>query len=256
VTARLIVSLSGLTDDAPESLAAGAELAAQLDRRGVPLSQLVRPRGPAGIPAPDSPLVSWLHERRGIGDVIVLHDYDHSRDPAAAGRLGAVRGRRAEFAALPRHEAGLRLTAARRALAELSLRTDLFVPPRWLASAGTVEALTEQGFRVLADEFGVRFLRGGSGEPIRSRVLGFRGCGERRDLADDRAVAEAWRGRVLVGEVSRMVLRGELVRIQVRAKDLRRPARRDALLTAVDTALAFGAAADTYRFSASADLAA
>lgn len=256
VPARLIVSLSGLSDDAPESLEAAAELAAELDLRAVPLSHLVRPRGPAGIPAPDSQLVRWLHERRAAGDAIVLHGYDHSRDPVAAGPLSAVRGRRAEFAALPRHEASLRLIAARRTLTELSLRTDLFVPPRWLASAGTVEALVEQGFRMLADESGVRYLRGGPSELIRSRVLGFRGCGERRDLADDRAAAEGWRGRVLVGEVSRMVLRGGMVRMHVRAKDLRRLARRDAVLTAVDTALAFGARANTYRLAGSACLAA
>lgn len=39
-TARLIVSLSGLSDAAPESLARGAELAGRLDARGVPLSRL------------------------------------------------------------------------------------------------------------------------------------------------------------------------------------------------------------------------
>ncbi len=216
VTAHLIVSLSGLSDDVPAALDAAADFAARLDARGVPLSQLVRPRGPAGVPSPDSRLVRWLHERRETGDAIVLHGYDHHRSPAATRRL---RGRRAEFAVLPRHEAGLRLIAARRALTEFSLRTDVFVPPRWLASHGTVEALREQGFRVLADENGIRFLRLPAAEGLRSRVLTFRAAGER-----DPAVGEAWRCRVLVAEVARTARRGGLVRINVRAKDLRRPA--------------------------------
>jgi uncharacterized protein len=243
VTARLIVSLSGLSDDAPEPLAAAAGFAARLDSRGVPLSQLVRPRGPVGSPIPDSRLVRWLQERRSAGDAVVLHGYDHRRNPVGARQL---RGRRAEFAALPRHEAGLRLIAARRALAEFSLRTDVFAPPRWLASPGTVKALREQGFRVLADETGIRFLR--LPEPsdlVRSRVLGFRAVGDH-----ERAVGEAWRCRVLIAEVSRTVRRGGLVRINVRAKDLRHPARRDAVLVAVDGALALGAVPDTYRLPA------
>ena len=53
--------------------------------------------------------------------------------------------------------------------------------------------------------------------------------------------------RLLVAEVTRTARRGGLVRINVRAKDLRRPPRRDAVLTAVDAALALGAATDTYR---------
>jgi uncharacterized protein len=239
VTAHLIVSLSGLSDDVPASLDAAADFAARLDARGVPLSQLVRPRGPAGVPSPDSRLVRWLHERREIGDAIVLHGYDHHRSPAATRRL---RGRRAEFAVLPRHEAGLRLIAARRALTEFSLRTDVFVPPRWLASHGTVEALREQGFRVLADENGIRFLRLPAAEGLRSRVLTFRAAGER-----DPGVGEVWRCRVLVAEVGRTTRLGGLVRINVRAKDLRRPPRRDAVLAAVDTALAEGAVPETYR---------
>ena len=240
VTARLIVSLSGLSDEAPGSLDDAADFAARLDARGVPLSQLVRPRGPVGVPAPDSRLVCWLHERREAGDAIVLHGYDHQRSPAGTRQW---RGRRAEFAALPRHEAGLRLIAARRALTGFSLRTDVFVPPRWLASPGTVEALHEQGFRVLADETGIRFLRLPSdGGLLRSRVLSFRASGNPQP-----AVAEAWLCRVLVAEVARTARRGELIRINVRAKDLRRPPRRAAVLDAVDAALAGGAAAHTYR---------
>ncbi|WP_433291383.1 DUF2334 domain-containing protein [Pseudonocardia sp. CA-142604] len=255
VSSRLVVSLSGLTHEAPESLTRGIEFAAELDARGVPLSQLFRPRSASGTPEVDSPLVRWMHERRAAGDAIVLHGYDHTAEPIGSWQSSALPRvrRRAEFAALPRHEAGLRLTAARRALTALGLRTDLFVPPRWLASPGTVEALHEQGFAVLADENGLRFLQSAAaGAVVRAKVLGFRASGERHPLADDRKAAEAWRCRVLSAEVSRTVRRGGLVRINIRAKDLKREARRTAVLAAVDAALEMGAVPATYRLTAEA----
>jgi predicted deacetylase len=256
VSSRLVVSLSGLTHEAPESLTRGVEFAAELDARGVPLSHLFRPRSTSGTPQVDSPLVRWVHERRSAGDAIVLHGYDHTAEPIGSWQSSAlrrVRRRRAEFAALPRHEAGLRLTAARRALTASSLRTDLFVPPRWLASPGTVEALHEQGFGVLADENGVHFLQSaGEDAVVRAKVLGFRASGERHPLADDRRAAEAWRCRVLGAEVARTVRRGGLVRINIRAKDLKREARRTAVLAAVDAALDMGAVPATYRLTAEA----
>jgi hypothetical protein len=52
---------------------------------------------------------------------------------------------------------------------------------------------------------------------------------------------------VLVSDATRTARAGGLVRIDVRAEDLRRPARREAVLQAVDAALALGAAPDTYR---------
>jgi 2-dehydro-3-deoxygluconokinase len=62
-----------------------------------------------------------------------------------------------------------------RDLTAAGLRTELFAPPRWFASAATVEALREQGFGALADDVGVRFLHGPTaGTVVRARVLGFR----------------------------------------------------------------------------------
>ena len=224
---HLVVSLSGLTPGAPEALHRAVAFTGELQARGVPVSQLLRP---AGV-APGSPLAEWVRERSAAGDALVLHGYDHTAAPLALPRVG----RRAEFAALPRHEAGLRLVAARRALTALRLRTDVFAAPRWLASLGTVDALREQGFGVLADELGVRFLR----EPerlVRSRVLGFRAVREHHPAAD----------------VVRAVRRGGLVRIDVRAEDLARPPRRAAALAAVDAALDMGATPTTYRLAAPA----
>ncbi len=238
MAARLIVSLSGLTD---ESLPRGVAFTAALDDRGVAVSQLYRPGPFTGPEVLDSPLVEWVRSRRRRGDAIVLHGFDHSVAPSS-GRLG----RRAEFASLPRHEAGLRLRAARRTLGAVDLGTDLFVPPRWIASTGTVDALRDQGFTVIADENGVRRLDG-PGE-VRARVLGFRASGGR--VADEGRAAESWRARLLIAEVGRTARRGGLVRINVRAKDLRRPARVAAALVAVDEAVALGAVPATYRLPA------
>jgi predicted deacetylase len=236
--AQLMVSLSGLTDDATAS---GADLAAALDARGVPLSLLLRPVGAVGPVHADSPLVRWLRERRACGDALLLHGYDHAPDPTAAGQLAAMArmGRRAEFAALPRHEAGLRLTAARRVLTAISLRTDVFAAPRWLASPGTVQALREQGFAVLADDAGVRRLDG-AGSAVLGRVLGLR----------SRSTAEAWGYRLLSAEAARVARRGGAVRLDVRAGDLDHPARVEAVLAAVDAALDAGARPTTYRLAA------
>lgn len=243
MAARLILSLSGLPHDDLELLARGAKFAAELDGRGVALSHLFRPRGPAGPARVDSPLVRWLHTRSG--DAVALHGYDHVPDPLGSGQLGRV-GRRAEFAVLLRHEAGLRLIAARRVLTDVGLRTDAFVPPRWLASPGTIEALREQRFAVCPDETGVHLLRGP--DPVlRARVLGFRASGEKRPVADDRRAVEKWRARLLVAEARRIARRGGLVRINVRAKDLKRDSRVEAVLTAVDIVLSLGTEPTTYR---------
>lgn len=236
MVARLIVSLSGLSDDA---LPRAAAFVAALDERAVAVSLLYRPGAWTGPDVLGSLLVGWLRGRRERGDAIVLHGYDHSAP------VPRRVGRRAEFADLPRHEAGLRLRAARRTLGATGLTTDLFVPPRWIASAGTVDALREQGFTVLADETGVHRLDGGGG--VRARVLGFRASGELRPVADDRRAAEAWRARLLLAEVGRTARRGGVVRLHVRAKDLRRPARATAALAAVDRAVLLGAVPATYR---------
>ncbi|MGD9989586.1 DUF2334 domain-containing protein [Pseudonocardia sp.] len=238
--ARLTVSLSGLTAD-PSSLGRAGELADALDLRGVPLSHLFRPR--LRREAADPAVVGWLRARRDGGDAVLLHGFDHTPDPIGAWQASPVRlGRRAEFAVLPRHEAGLRVVAARRAARVAGLDTELFAPPRWLASPGTVEALREEGFALCADEGTVHALR--LGTSVASRVLGFRASGERRP--EDRHAAESWRCRMLVAEAGRVVRRGGLVRLGLRAKDLRRPLRVAAALSAVDAVLAAGARPHTY----------
>jgi predicted deacetylase len=220
MVAELVVSLSGV---GPSTLARCADLAAELDRRRVPLSLLLAPRQ-----AVADEVSGWVRRRVAAGDALVLHGFDHQPNPAR--RAVALR-RRAGFAALPAHEAGLRLVAARAAVARSGLATDLFAPPGWLASPGTVVALRRHRFAVCADMAGVRDLRTGDVRPGRVRMVG-----------------EHWRHLLGVG---RAVRRGGLVRLGVDAVELDRLATREAVLEAVDLALHHGATATTYSSTAS-----
>lgn len=223
VTARLLVSLSGSTAG---TLDRAADLSDELAARGVPLSLLLAPRA-AGADQPE-PVLGWVCRRRTAGDALLQHGYDHTEPRSIVGR------RRAEFATLPAHEAGLRLTAAGTAMERLDLRPDGFVPPRWLASPGTLVALRRAGFALCADAIGVRDLR--TAVVHRGRVLGF-GSGER---------TEPWWCLALVMGAARTARRGGLVRLAADTADLARPGPRQALLDAVDIALHHGAHPVTY----------
>ncbi|MEV0088940.1 DUF2334 domain-containing protein [Saccharopolyspora sp. NPDC050642] len=220
----LVVSLSGL---GLRVLDQCAEFAAELDRRQVPLSLLISPR-PDHLEArnPQSPLLHWVAERLARRDAISLHGF---------ARLSpGLRARLAPAAQLPAHEAGLRLAAASAVLEQVGLRTNSFIPPRWLASPGTVTALQRRGFSVCADAMGVRDLTTGQVHRARIRMLG---PGER---------AEPWWCRALVLGVERAARRGRPVRLAMDAAELRKPAARQALLDAVDLALHHGARPVTY----------
>lgn len=218
----MLVSLSGIT---ARSLHHCAELATELDRREVPLSLLVTPNSGE----PDA--IAWMRERARRGDDVLLHGYDHRITPAHTVRLG----RKAEFAALPAHEARLRLIAASSALERTGLRADGFAPPRWLVSRGTLDALRKLGFPLCADLSSVRVLR--TGEVHRSRVQGFGGQHQR---------TETLRCFALVLSAARSTRKGGLVRLGVDAADLAQAGRRHAFLDAVDIALESGARGSTY----------
>lgn len=227
---QLLVSLSGIRHPTLEHCAA---LSADLDARRVPVSLLVVPRDTG-----DTAALRWVRERRDQGAAVLMHGYDHTADPLGPwGSYTVARvGRRAEFATLPAHEAGLRLHAADILLERVGLRTDAFAPPRWLASPGTVSALRHRGYRLCADATSVRALS--VNQVYRGRVFGF-GLppGER---------ADALRCRALVLGAARLARRGGLVRIAVDAADLTRHGRRSALLEAVDLALYHRARPCTY----------
>ena len=238
MAARLIVSLT-----ADEELAGLEPFADTLAARRVPLSLLVRPVGPEGPLAPRSRRAGWLRERQSGGDALVLHGYDHSRRP-----LGPQhRIRRAEFSALPAHEATLRLAAARWVTERAGLELVAFAPPDWRASVGTLTALAARGFAVCGDAVGVHLFTGPTPVLARARLLGFE-SGPR--------VPETMSAALLVARASRAGRRGGVVRIAVCGDDLRRPERRDAVLRAVDLVLGHGATGATYASIADVALAA
>jgi predicted deacetylase len=201
-----------------------ADLAEEMEKRQVPLSLLFAPRR-------DGAVADWVRTRRAEGDAVLMHGFDHSPEPRAR---TIVPGRRAEFAGLPAHEAGLRLTAAISAMDRVGLSTDSFAPPRWFASRGTVTALARKEFTLCADMYGVRDLR--TGGVHRARVLGF--------VQTERAETLWCFTYVLAAQ--RAARRGGLVRLAVDAADLARPGLRQAVLDAIDIARYYGAVGVTY----------
>lgn len=224
---RLLVSVSGASEP---TLHRVADVLADLDDRGVGASLLVRPRACAQ----SSVLTDWVKARARRGDTVLMHGYDHAITPS---HRPVWPGVKAEFAGLPAHEAGLRLSAARAALERIELPVDGFAPPRWLASRGTLTALRRYGFTLCADAAGVHDLRGG--ELHRARVYMLAGGQANR--------TETLRCFALVLAAARAARRGGLVRIGADAADLGRPGPRQALLDAVDVAVEAGATPTTYR---------
>jgi predicted deacetylase len=223
---QLIVSVSGIRD---RTVADVADFQQLLASRNVPVSLLVAPRLGGGYRlADDEPTVTWLREQRAAGAAVVQHGYDEA----------ATAKRRPEFAALPAHEANLRIMAADRVLEHLGLRTRLFAAPGWTVSSGTVKALPRNGFRLLAGIEAVTDLTRHTS--LRARVLGI-GNG---------FLTEPWWCRTLVLSVERTARRGGVVRLATTAKQLHKPAVRHAMLDAIELALHHGCVPDVYRWEA------
>jgi len=215
-----MVSLSGIN---AWTLDRSADLSAELASRGVPLSMLFAPRV-AGADQPNV-VLKWVREQQAAGNALLQHGYDYT---------ARTTRRRAEFASLPAHEAKLRLAAAAATMERLNLTTDAFVPPRWVASPGTLLALRHKGFAMCADLLGIRDLR--TEAVHRGRVQGF-GFGER---------TEPWWCFALVMGTARTARRGGMIRLAADTTDLARSGPRQALLDAVDIALHHNATPITY----------
>lgn len=226
MSGKLIVSVSGICE---RTLGDVDAFCGQMDARGVPVSLLVAPRLKAGYRLDHDPgSVEWLAARRAGGDALLLHGYDEA----------ATKKRRGEFAALPSHEANLRLMAADRVLEHLGLRTRLFAAPGWTVSSGTVQALPHNGFRMLAALHGITDLVRQT--TVRGRVLGI----------GEGFLTEPWWCRMLVLSAERIARRGGLVRVGVAAPQLRKTGPLQAMLDAVDLALLHGATPTVYEWRA------
>lgn len=223
MSGQLIVSVSRIGE---RTLADVAAFCAELDARQVPVSLLVAPRLKGGYRLDADPdTVGWLTGRRDRGDAIVLHGYDEA----------ATRRRRAEFATLPAHEANLRLLGADRVLEHVGLRTRLFAAPGWVISPGARRVLPRNGFRLLADLHAITDLVDGT--TSRARVIGI----------GEGFLTEPWWCRVLVRAAARTAGRGDTVRLTIAATQLGKPGPLQAMLDAVDAAIAAGGTPDVYR---------
>jgi predicted deacetylase len=91
--------------------------------------------------------VRAIEARRARGDEIALHGYAHldesapPRSPSAWFRRRVLTAAEGEFSELDRIAATQRIAAGRDMLARVGWHVDGFVPPAWLASRGTREAL-------------------------------------------------------------------------------------------------------------------
>lgn len=191
----------------PQNLDRCADLAAALDPRQVPLSLLIVPRELGKAQ-------EWVRQRASLGDAVVLHGLGQRR--------------------LPAYEAGLLLMGARMQMDAIGLNIDTFAPRRIVASPGTLIALAKHRFQRCADAHAVREIGSGLATLGRLHALTERSSfGELRSLA-------------LVYAAARSARRGGLTRITVDARDLHRPGARQAVLDAVDIALAHDAVPTTY----------
>lgn len=194
MSGRLLVSVSSIFS---ETLDGVRTLVDNLDHAGIPVSLLVAPHIDAKWHlAKDTTTRTWLEEQMGTRAVL-LNGFDQ-----------AVQGRRAEFATLPEHEARLRLKGATRQMESLGFAFDMFAPPRWQMSEGTLAVLPDFGFGLAASTAGIHQLRTGEFTQCRNLSLG-EGFG----------AAKWWRRNIMKAAV-RGAERGNTIRLSVSGREL------------------------------------
>lgn len=218
---RLIVSVSSIFD---ETLDGVRELVEGCDRHDVPVSLLVAPHiDKRWHLAKDKQTRLWLRAQLGERAVL-LNGFDQ-----------AVQGRRAEFANLEEHEARLRLKGATRQMHSLGFDLDMFAPPRWRLSPGTLAVLPEFGFRLAASTRGIHQLETGQFAHCRNLSVG-----------EGYGAAKWWR-RNIIKAAARGAERGNTIRLSVSGRELdQKKVRRD-FLDAAAAAIDAGAEPADYR---------
>ena len=144
-----------LHDVAPATWPQCARLLAWLDAFGpVPVTLLVVPDFHAkGRIDGDRKFTRAIDERVARGDELALHGYEHrDRMPPSRGlvdwfRRSVLTAGEGEFAALCESHARDKLQRGLAIFAQLGWPVAGFVPPAWLASAGTRAALRDSGLR-------------------------------------------------------------------------------------------------------------
>ncbi len=223
---RLLVSISSIFTDTREAVAG---MVKSLDAEGVPVSLLVAPHIDGNWHlAKDARTRDWLLEQQESGRVLILNGFDQ-----------AVQGRRAEFANLGAHEARLRVAGATRQMRKIGIETDIFAPPRWRMSPGTLEVLPDFGFTLAASTRGLHMLDDDTFVQCRNLSVG-EGFG-----------AAKWWRRNVIKAAERGAARGNIIRLSVSARNLLEKKVASDVLKAVGAAVAAGAEPGDYRDFAS-----
>lgn len=195
MSGRLLVSVSSIFSDTRADV---DKLVSTLDAEGIPVSLLVAPHidGSWHL-AKDKATRAWLEKMRDDGRPLILNGFDK---PA--------QGRRAEFATLDAHEARLRLKGATRQMDSLGFATEVFAPPRWQMSPGTLEVLPGFGFRLAASTKGVHNLVDGTFHQARNLSVG-EGFG-----------AAKWWRRGIIRAAARGAGQGNSIRLSISGRNL------------------------------------
>ena len=218
---RLLVSVSSIFD---ETLDGVRGLIDALDREDIPVSLLVAPHIDAKWHlAKDKPTRKWLKAQLGER-AMLLNGFDQP-----------VQGRRAEFATLGEHEARLRLKGATRQMESLGFDLDMFAPPRWRMSEGTLEVLPDFGFDVAASTTGIHQLRTGEFTQCRNLSVG-EGFG-----------AAKWWRRNIIKAAERGAERGNTIRLSVSGRELASEKVHCDFLAAAKAAVSAGVEPSDYR---------
>ena len=221
MSGRLLVSVSSIFS---ETRADVDKLIKRLDEEEIPVSLLVAPHIDGNWHlAKDRDTRDWLEKQRDDGRALILNGFDK-----------AVQGRRAEFASLDAHEARLRLRGATRQMASLGFDTDIFAPPRWRLSPGTLEVLPEFGFGLVASTKGLHNLRDDSFHQARNLSYG-EGFG-----------AAKWWRRNIIRAAERGAAKGNSIRLSVSGRNLADKKTARDFLTAATSARDSGAVPGNY----------
>ncbi|QGU08243.1 hypothetical protein COCCU_11710 [Corynebacterium occultum] len=219
---HLLVSISSIFDQTQPAV---ADMVASLDGQNIPVSLLVAPHIDGNWHlAKDRATRDWLLAQQNADRALILNGFDQ-----------AVQGRRAEFATLSRHEAALRLKGSTRQMGQIGFRPEIFAPPRWQLSEGTLQALPEFGFQLAASTTGLHNLRSGEFHQSRNLSVG-EGFGQ----------AKWWR-RNVIRAAERGAAKGNSIRLSISGRNLLNEKVAEDFLRAANAAVKAGALPTDYR---------
>lgn len=193
-------------------------------RAGIRPALLVVPEWHGGWALEEHPrFVAWLHERVEEGADTLLHGERHDEEGSPRAWPDSFRAfgrtaREGEFLTLDHPAASERISRGTARLRALGLHPVGFVPPAWLARAGTHHAVREQGLLVSED---ARWVMVHGERPYRIPAPVVRWSG--------RGALRAWSSVAVAAWHDRRQRRRPLVRMALHPQDLSHPATRRSL---------------------------